>query len=586
VHQPLLWAPLVAIAAAALAAEIPFFLLGTPSGHDLDFHLYSWLEVLAQWKQGIGLPRWAALAHFGYGEPRFVFYPPASWTLGAALSAVFPWRIVPALYIWMVLVLAGVAMFCLARRWLGRRDAIFAALLYTVNPYHLVIVYWRSALAELLASCLVPLLLLYVLKAVDGKRALVPLSLVLAAAWLTNAPAAVMIHYSFALLIVFFAWKQKSWRLLMIGAGAVAVGACLAAFYLLPAIYEQRWVNIAQVVSAGSRPQDSFLFIHTTDAEHDAFNKIVSWVAGLEMVVIFVAAVKARLGGHKDARQEVERRKDGAWTALLVWGAAASVLMFPITLFFWNHLPKLAFMQFPWRWLLCLSMVFAILVSVGWRSWWVRGAVCALSLLVIVGAWHRVQAPWWDSAEDLREIQDNMASGTGSEGTDEYTPLGADPTEIDQGARQATVVGSAHAAIHVLRWNAESRVVTAEMSGADQLALRLFRYPAWQVRVNDRVVETFARAETGQMLVPVDAGMNRVEITFVRTWDRRAGGWISVVTALALVMWVLWRRSSILHFFFTFLPSACHSERSEEPMHSARAGELHRSFASLRMTGC
>jgi hypothetical protein len=76
------WKPLVAIASAVLAAEIPFFFFGTPSGHDVEFHLYSWLEVLAQWRHGILYPRWAALAHFAYGEPRFVFYPPASWTLG------------------------------------------------------------------------------------------------------------------------------------------------------------------------------------------------------------------------------------------------------------------------------------------------------------------------------------------------------------------------------------------------------------------------------------------------------------------------------------------------------------------------
>src|SRR4029077_18855973 len=162
-------------------------------------------------------------------------------------------------------------------------------------PYHLVIVYWRSAFAELLASCLVPLLLLFVLKAVEeGWRAIGPLSAVLAAAWLTNAPAAVMIHYSLALLILCFAWQRRSPRILFVGAGAVALGACLSAFYLLPAIYEQRWIDIAQAVSAGSRPADNFLFVHTSDADHDAFNRIVTWLAIWEMAVVFVAAWSAK----------------------------------------------------------------------------------------------------------------------------------------------------------------------------------------------------------------------------------------------------------------------------------------------------
>jgi 6-pyruvoyl-tetrahydropterin synthase related domain len=526
---------LLAVAAAAFAVEIPFFFLGTPSGHDVEFHLYSWLEVLAQWKHGIVYPRWAALAHFGYGEPRFVFYPPASWTIGAALSAIFPWTLAASVYIWIVLAAAGASMFVLARRWVNRRDAMFAAVLYAVNPYHLVIVYWRSSFAELLAACLVPLLLLFVLRAADGeKRVVIPLGLVLAAAWLTNAPAAVMIHYSLALLIVVFAWRRRSPRLLLVGVGAVALGACLAAFYLLPAIYEQKWVNISEAVSPGSRPLDNFLFIHTTDADHDAFNRIISWVAVFEMAVIFAAALAGKV--WRQTTREL-------WNALLIWAIAASILMFPVTLLLWKILPKMQFMQFPWRWLLCLSMIFAVFVTAGLRRWWWRGAVCVLSVAVMVVAWHRVQSPWWDNPSDLREMRDNMADRIGYEGTDEYTPAGAEPAAIDKDARDVTVDGAARAAIHVQRWDAELKVFTAEMSAADQVALRLFRYPAWSVSVNGRVVETAARAGTGQMLVPVEPGMNRVEITFVRTRDRVVGGWISMLAALSLVIWILLKPS-------------------------------------------
>ena len=525
----LLGTPLLAIAATAFAVEIPFFFFGTPSGHDVEFHLYSWLEVLAQWKHGICYPRWASLAHFAYGEPRFVFYPPASWTLGAMLSAIFPWTITASIYIWIALVAAGVSMFLLARRWLDRRAAIFAATLYVANPYHLVIVYWRSAFAELLASCLLPLLLLCVLKAVDdGRRAIVPLALVLAAAWLTNAPAAVMIHYSLALLLAFFAWKRRSPRILFVAAAAVGLGASLSAFYLLPAIYEQRWINIAQAVSAGSRPADNFLFIHTSDTDHDNFNHIISWVAVFEMAVIFVAIWTSRR--WRDAHRDF-------WNALLVWAVACSMLMFPLSAMLWKILPKMLFMQFPWRWLLSLSMIFSFFVAAGMRRWWWRSAVCAMAILVMVLAWHRIQAPWWDNAGDLREMQDNMEDLIGYEGTDEYTPAGADAGALDKQARNVIVAGPARAAIRVSRWDAESKMFTAEMSAPDQLELRLFRYPAWQAEVNGSVVQIAAKPDTGQMLVPVEAGMSRVQITFVRTRDRTVGGWISLLTAAAIILW-------------------------------------------------
>ncbi len=526
-HSSLAWAPLMSIAAAAFAVEIPFFFYGTPSGHDFEFHLYSWLEVLSQWKVGIAYPRWAALAHFAYGEPRFIFYPPASWTFGAALSAIFPWTLVAGIYIWLVLAAAGVSMFLLARQWLDRRDATFAAVLYAVNPYHLLIVYWRSAFAELLASSLLPLLLLLLLRADEkGRRITIFLALLLAAAWLINEPAAVMIHYSLALLMVLVAWQRRSPRVLLVGTVAVLLGAALAAFYLLPAVYEEKWVDIAEAVSSGLRPVDSFLFARTPDVQHDAFNHVISWVAVSEILLTLAAAWAARSWGSRNRT---------LWYSLVAWAAACALFMLSISNPLWNVLPKMQFMQFPWRWMLCLGIPFTLLIVLGVRRWAARVAIYLAMLCVLAFGWHHFQPPWWDHAADLRGMQKNIATRAGYEGVDEYAPVGADPSSVNKDVRRVTVDGPARAAIRVSQWNPEFKLFTAEMSAPDNLALRLFNYPAWRVEVNGRTVPAGSREDTGQMLVPVEAGANQVQITFIRTWDRTAGAWISLV-ALALVL--------------------------------------------------
>jgi 6-pyruvoyl-tetrahydropterin synthase related domain len=550
-RSSLAWMPLILIAAVAFAVEIPFFYRGTPSGHDVEFHLYSWLEVLSQWKQGIVYPRWAALAHFAYGEPRFIFYPPASWMMGATLSAIFPWTLVASIYTWIALVAAGVSMFLVARRWLDRRNATFAALLYVVNPYHLVIVYWRSAFAELLASSLLPLLLLLLLRAQEkGRRGTVFLALVLGSAWLVNAPAAVMIHYSLGLLMVVIAWQWRSPRVLVVGTAAALLGAALAAFYLLPAVYEQKWVDIAQAVSAGSRPLDNFLFIHTTDRDHDTFNRVISWIAVAEILLTLAAAWAARSWGSRNFK---------LWYVLVAWSATCAVLMLSISSPLWNILPQLRFMQFPWRWMLCLGVPFTLLTVLGVRRWAVRLAIYLAALCVLVFAGLHFQPPWWDNAAELGAMRATVATGMGYEGSDEYTPIGADPASVDKNARRVTVSGPAHAAIRVSDWSAEHKLFTAEMSAPDNLVLHLFDYPAWRVEVNGERVQPKTLEDTGQMLVPVEAGANRVQISFVRTWDRRVGGWISLLALILIFV------STQYEVSLTWIPTRARRNNAKDP---------------------
>ena len=191
--------------------------------------------------------------------------------------------------------LRGARCSCWRAAYLARADAIFAAALYAANPYHIVIVYWRSACAELLAAALLPLLLLAVLRSEKfERRATLSLALIVAAAWLTNIPSAVMLTYSLALLLTIAAVMRRSWRPLAIGAVALLLGLALAGFYVVPVLYEQKWVEIAQVLSPGVRPQDNFLFTSLNNPDHDRFNLLISLLSTAEIILLGIFCFLSR----------------------------------------------------------------------------------------------------------------------------------------------------------------------------------------------------------------------------------------------------------------------------------------------------
>jgi hypothetical protein len=533
----------VSLLASALIVT-PFFWLGSPSGHDIAFHAGSWLDAAGQWKEGIVFPRWTEWANHGFGEPRFIFYPPLSWMLGAALSFVAGWDAVPGAFVVVVQTLAGMCAFALARRVLPERAALFGAFCYAANPNALLIVYLRSDFAELLASAVFPLLFLVAFElagTVENRersmaRAVGQFGILFAAVWLSNAPAGVLASYSVTLVFVWGSATRKSWRPLARGAAGIGLGFGLAAFYIVPAGYEQRWVNITQALSTGLLPQENFLYTQTGDPEHNFFNWVASSTAVLMIFLTGAAAIAARRG-VLSGDERSEKRK--LWGVLLLLSAAATLLMFRVTAILWRALPELRYVQFPWRWMSILAVAFVVYAgaSVARRRGWIL-MILVFVLLGGTGAFLGKQG-WWDG-DDIPTLQAAIEQDDGFDGTDEYDPLGDDHYNLPAKAPLVRMLPPEedsskmpNAIVSAVRWTAEEKVLRVKAHGPLRLALRLINYPAWRVEVNGREIVPERADDYDQMIVPLGAGESRVQVHFTRTRDRTLGGVLTAASLLA-----------------------------------------------------
>jgi hypothetical protein len=224
---------------------------------------------------------------------------------------------------------------------------------------------------------------------------------------------------------------------------------------------------------------------------------------------------------------------------LSAWGAASVILMLPVSNLLWQHLPKLRFVQLPFRWLLCMNTALAMLLTMAAKRWTSRLLASAVLLAALILAGYRIQPPWWDMASDIQEMSTALADGTGYEGTDEYVPAGADPYELNKSLPHISDDTGAPVPSQMLAWEQTEKHFTVRAAAPQNLTVRLFNYPAWQVVVNGKPTTAQTTDVTGLIVIPVAAGDNDVRIHFRRTIDRVAGNVVSLISLVLLVaVWI------------------------------------------------
>ena len=564
---------------AALVAVTPELIHGNSCGHDFDFHLVSWFDALNSWRHGIPYPHWAPSANYGAGEPRFVFYSPLTWMMGAALGAFLPWTWVPIALSFLLLAGTGLATRALARQALNEGAATLAGCVALFSGYSLFTAYERTAFAELAGGVWIPLVLLFALrssKAPDVAKSehhqsagsIAGLAIAIAGCWLSNPTVGVMGCYLLAAAaLVVFGLERSSAKLLRTAAGAV-LGMGLVAVYLVPASWEQRWVDIHQATQdKGETPEYSWLFAVHNDpalAYHDVVLHTVSTIAilmiGVALCALFLCWLRGRLP-----------EKARWWVPLALIPVAVLLLQFPFSRPLWNLLPDLRFLQFPWRWLVVLEAPMGIFAA---AAIWPRNSTHHLQRFAIAAAAGAVFLTLTTWAEkDLFQVCDDedavagmvpvYAAGQGFAGTYEYEPIGADISLIAAGLPQACLVANPATVLGKPTENSDSDSDIAVVWSASQgtceatyaashgsapehlkilanpphtgfLVLKLRTYPAWLVKVNGVAIVPSPPRADGLMAVPVPAGPVVLTADWTTTTDVFVGRWLSALSVLAL----------------------------------------------------
>jgi len=348
-------------------------------GHD-DLHPIRRFEQDVMIRAGQFPVRWYPDVSGGMGSPHPEFYAPLFY-LAAQVFLFAGLTLTGALKAALVLVLLGtsLAMFLLAREFLGTGPGLVAAAAVSYAPYHLIDLFVRTAFSELLLFLFLPLSLLafWRLRASNGPTSIVLAGLSFGGLLLSHTVSLLIAPPILAAFVAFIALRCSSRAVFLRRAAAASLLAvALAAFFLVPLVVEKgavRTESYAQgyldyhrhFVAPGQLVWSRWGFGLSEPGENDRMSfrlGLLPWLGAVVAVFRWRALAEwSRAAGTAAALAG----------ALSITGIAMALsISAPI----WKWIPVLRFVQFPWRFLALPTLGMAFLCAAAVASFSERGA--------------------------------------------------------------------------------------------------------------------------------------------------------------------------------------------------------------------
>jgi hypothetical protein len=488
-----------------------------------DFHVFRQQQFEKCLIQTNSFPcRWAFDAGMGFGEPVFNFYGQLPYWIGQ-LFRILSFSIldsVKANFIFSI-VASSVAMYSLANKFWSKRGALFSALFYAFAPYRAVDVWVRGALGESLAFVFFPLILLCLKEYVENRRLKYLFWLILAFAGLIiTHNLSLMIFLPFALvwfMYFFIKSNNKSIHTIydLISAGLVT--GLLAAFYLLPVIFESGLVTVGETITG-------------------YYNFRLHYVTLRQLFLSFYWGYGGSVWGPNDTMSfslghfhwissvailllALLRQRVGEVFLFLILAIFAAFLTHGKAEFIWEAIKPMAFIQFPWRFLtmstLFLSLAAGAVVKFIPKRAWV------IILTMAIGFYSGNFRPdIWRNISDQEQFSGKLWDEQRSSALSDFWPKSVKLPDRLAPAKPETIL---------------------ETDSYQKTRYPIVYFPGWTAKSGNKTLEVFPSGDMGLVTVRTPPNSNTI-LSFKDTPVRKIGNIVSFATLIGLLIWV-WKRS-------------------------------------------
>ncbi|MGB6430566.1 MAG: 6-pyruvoyl-tetrahydropterin synthase-related protein [Candidatus Acidiferrales bacterium] len=520
-------------------------------------------------------PRWLSEDNDGLGSPVFFYYAPIPSYASSAFRFLFGARdpdgwLESGYGCFLAVLLSAFGAYFWLRSHASGRAALFGAAIYVIAPYHLAVdLYVRGATAELWTFAWMPLILLSVeALACRARWAFPALAVGYALLVMTHLPTVLCFSPVVLGAGFFLAQRNRAIVTALETLAAMALGAGLAAIYLVPAMFDQWKINILHLVDSNFDFRYQWLF------------RPVAWGLDFpERMAILNATMFAFIGIllWLCLRHCIDR--DTRRVAIFYAGVTvfAFVCMSQLSYLAWRMIPYLRFVQFPWRFSVLPPLAAAMLSALSFSYLTQRRArLVAASLVVLAAGW--IGATVWVARPEISAAMGRanpLAAAARAEvksrpGPCEYLPLStalAGNCSDKSGVRvqmlrellgghaaksaffpagSADQIGGAAA---VLDWKPRKVLLDVSAPEAGPLTLRHFYYIGWSAHVasTGESIPIGPSKPDGFLQVTVPQGNHEIVVELPTQPTEKAGRLISLASlaGLALIAVYLKQRTSL-----------------------------------------